>query len=144
MTIQKLRSVRAIRQEADDLSERIERLRSAAERTTAAPSITGFGGNSGGGDRMADQAAKLVDLIARRQQRLIYLEMQCEDVEVWLDGLDAVQRMVLRLRYISGLAWSAVAKETHYSADHCLRVHRSAIQYCTDYCDAGDHASKCQ
>ncbi|MDD3243545.1 MAG: hypothetical protein PHD32_07485, partial [Eubacteriales bacterium] len=105
MTIQKLKSVRAIRQEADDLSERIERLRSAAERTTSAPSITGFGGGSGSTDRMAEQAAKLVDLISRRQQRLIYLEMQLEEIEEWLDGLSLEQREIMRLRYLKGMTW---------------------------------------
>lgn len=43
-----------------------------------------------------------------------------------LDGVEEVR--VLRLRYIDGLLWGAVAEKMHYSLRRCYEIHNSALK----------------
>lgn len=56
------------------------------------------------------------------------IRAQRERVKAWVDSLPHAQRAIITARYLKGMDWQAVARETGYSLSQCHRLHRQAIQ----------------
>ena len=125
MTIAELKQCRTAKRRTEDLDERIERLRSAAESTTQALRFARGGGTS---DKMLLQVAELIELVEKRNAELIGIEELRSRVDEWLDTLPEQHAMILRLRYVDGLSWTLIARKTHYSKSHCFRIHALALK----------------
>lgn len=131
MELQNLKQYRWRRQQVDTLQERIARLRAALEGTTARATYESLGGGaSGQTDKMAAQVAKLLELEAELQARVIDLETALQEVEAWLDRLPPDEARVLSLRYIEGLTWSQVERVAGYGVNRStgFKIQRRALQ----------------
>lgn len=59
----------------------------------------------------------------RAAARLAGLRRQMAEIEAEIDGLqDANERNVLRMRYLLGLRWEAIAQRTYYSRATVIRI----------------------
>jgi DNA-directed RNA polymerase specialized sigma24 family protein len=127
LTYEDLRICASLAREAEDLLECIKRTRSMLERMapvyTAAP-----GSGDAQADRVGEGVAKLADLETAAQEKLeAYLDFVAQ-VGAAIDTLaEPDQRRVLRLRYLEGLRWEAIAEKTHFHERWCKELHHRAL-----------------
>ena len=122
-----LRTARYRRMESDYYSERLARLKSAAEGLN---SQLGSGGGGAGKvhDKMAQLASTIIDLEMCIAQTMIDSEYRTIQAEKSLEQLPDEQRMVMRLRYISAMRWEEVATVMGYSVRQCHRIFDTAME----------------
>jgi RNA polymerase sigma factor (sigma-70 family) len=128
LTPQKLRAVRDMRLQIESLNERIARLRSALESCTPKPLTKMPKSTPIVQDRLAKSISKLVEMETELQHKLIDLAVLYEEVERWLDELPPTQAFVVRLRYVDGMSWRQVARETGYSYDRVRHIHSDVLK----------------
>jgi DNA-directed RNA polymerase specialized sigma24 family protein len=121
-----LRDLKYRRMESDYYSERLARLRAAAEGLNSK-----LGGEGGGGshkipDKMAQLSAAIMDLEMLVAEKVIECELGSLEVEKALDALPPDQKRIMRLRYVRALRWEDVAKEAGYSVRQCHRLYDNA------------------
>ena len=126
MTQKDLLACREIRGEIETIKERIDRLRSQAERMSRPLSLAPGGGQAD--DALAVYAARLDELERQLAEKVIGLEKQLQACEDWICTLPVQQSKVMRLRYIEGLRWRQVARRAHYTVRHCTRIHMVALK----------------
>lgn len=63
-------------------------------------------------------------LYATKRERL---SGKLKRIEEAIDGLEPVERHLMRLRYIDGLEWWQVAAAIHYSVQQTHRIHARAL-----------------
>ena len=71
---------------------------------------------------------RLLSLISRRVEKAAIME----DVEGFLDKLDALERAIVELRYFKRLSWYDVCAIEHISVATAHRLHDSAKAKCKD------------
>lgn len=118
---------RAAEREEERLALEIERWRSRGERMTA-----GYGPAPGGAGegRSLERTVVRIDELTRR-----LIEKRDELVSLRLsmgEAIDAAPdprlRELLRLRYIEGMTWEAIAERMNYSYMQICRLHDKALQ----------------
>lgn len=125
---ERLERCRTLRRETQEMRERLEELREDMVRCTAVP-MTGMpGGGRRENDRIGAALARAEELAGRLACRIAETEAALQRAEDMLDGLPAVQRRIMQLRYIQGMDWIDVAEEEHYSERHCRRLHDEAAR----------------
>lgn len=104
-------------------SERLERMRSIAEKTTG----TMQDGSRGTAtqDHMADTVAKAVDLADKLRTRIVEHEAMIQAVEHEVDLLPPNFRDVIRYRDFEGLTWRKVAERMNYEERQCRRIYQT-------------------
>ncbi len=122
-----LRTARYRRMESDYYSERLARLKSAAEGLNSQLG-SGGGGSGKAHDKMAQLASTIVDLEMSIAQTMIDSEYRTIQAEKSLEQLPDEHRMVMRLRYISAMRWEEVAAVMGYSVRQCHRIFDSAME----------------
>ena len=120
ITKRELERCAALAREADNLRERIIRLRAAAEG--AGMRLDGM--PAGGiGDPVGEAVANLDKLRARWMRTIdqyLALMLRADEAIAALDSPEV--RTVLRLRYIDGLPWEEVSVKVNYASSHCRRL----------------------
>lgn len=129
MTKEKLRQYRYIKKEILLLEQEIERLRASLE---AVPKLDDMPKSNYAVDRTADTITKIVDLESIMTDRLHQLCKLQQEIEQTIASLPAEQRLLMRLRYIEGEKWEAIALEMNYSWKHIHRIHGQALQKLKD------------
>ena len=79
-------------------------------------------------DRMASAVADIVDLQNELLRRIASLERERIRIEDEISALPAQQAKVITARYVDGMSWNRVAKETHYQREHALKIHAAALK----------------
>ena len=105
----------------------IAREKAKAERITATFSRDGGGG--GGrrtSSRVEDGAIALVVLRDELSRVETELEAQRGELKPYLDRLDDLQRICIRMRYLEGMSCVSVAEANYYSKDHIYHVVKAA------------------
>jgi DNA-directed RNA polymerase specialized sigma24 family protein len=115
-----LKNLRRQKQRVEALQERIEQLRSRAEYTQQ--QLGECGHSDPTRDRLAEYAAEMDELERDLTREMITLEKQLVDVDAELTKLPEDQEKVLRLRYMEGLGWERVSKESHFCERYCRRL----------------------
>ena len=113
--------------ELQQLEQRLAQL----EVTMTAPrsqAMDGMPHGSGGGDVMASLVAELVGLQDKYKAKMQQLLAAQAEVEDLIDGLEPVERQVMRCRYIDGLPWESVCVELSYSWRQTHRYHSRALK----------------
>lgn len=127
MTKSDLMQYRAIRREAVQLREQIERL----EAVMTAPPVQQFTGMPSGGAREGSRTDELVarhdELLTLYRDKLRLLTDAQLAVERAIDVLDPIERRLMRLRYLDGLRWEAVCVEMSYSWRRVHQIHAQAL-----------------
>ena len=110
----------ALAREADNLRERMIRLRAAAEG--AGMRLDGMPA-AGIGDPVGEAVANLDKLRARWMRTIdqyLALMLRADEAIAELEAPEV--RTVLRLRYIDGLPWEEVSVKVNYASSHCRRL----------------------
>ncbi len=125
MTKEQLRQYRYLKKEIILLQEEIQQLRTSLQ---AVPQLDGMPHSNFAADRTAGVVAKIVDLEAQLHKTLRDMIDLRGEIEECIEGLPADQRLLMRLRYIEGLRWAAVAVEMNYSYKQVCRIHGKVLQ----------------
>ena len=128
MTLNELRAVRDTHIQIENLNERIARLRSALESCTPKPLTKMPKGTLVVQDKLAESVAKLIEMENELEQKKLDLAIRYEAVERWIDTLPPCQAQVIRLRYLDGMSWRQVARETGYSYDRAKHIHSDVLK----------------
>lgn len=112
--------------------KRIERMRERIrsledELTRITPKLDALPGGAGA-DKLASGIADIIDLQTELVHAIVYLERERLRIEVEISALPAQQARVITARYINGMSWNKVAKETHYQREHALKIHAAALR----------------
>ena len=89
--------------------------------------MDGMPHGSGGGDPMASLVAELVGLQDKYKVKMQQLLAAQAEVEDTIEGLEPVERQVMRHRYIEGLPWETVCVVLNYSWRQTHRIHSRAL-----------------
>lgn len=119
------RHVRLV-QEIADLKEKIDRLQLQA-KSISATRISGAPAGSGSPDKIADNLARVDNLISYYHTKLNQCLAEQQRIEQAIASLPDVERLLMRYRYIDGLDWVDVASKMHYSWQHTHRIHAEAL-----------------
>lgn len=108
--------------------ERIAVLRSQLENITV--NYTPREGSGGGTPLgMEDLVIRLIELEAEAQAARVEYEEAKAEAEALIGKLaDPVQRTVLYLRYIDGLSWAGIERETLYGFDALRKVQKRSLE----------------
>lgn len=133
----RLASYVTLRTEAENLEERLARLKSEAEMP---PMRMGDGSKhtGGSGDRMARAVIRLTEYREKNQPKIDEARRKMEAIEKAIDALaDPLERSVLRLRYLDSdnirpVKWREVAFKIYGDDDEkderaARRLHNSAL-----------------
>lgn len=123
---QRLNSYNHVRMERRQLRDQIYRL----EARLTAPGAQNFDGmphGSGKGDAMAQGVARLADLREMYNAKDIELTQTLVDIEHLIEGLDPIERVIARYRYIEGLHWEQICVKVNYSWRQTHRIHSDMI-----------------
>ena len=108
------------------IERRIATLEETLERTTV--QLNGMPHGSDRADKMSAMVADIVDLMTKLDERRIKCEKDMQEVERVFDSLPDQQRRVMRLRFIEGMSWKKIAKETHYDRSYLIRIQQAALE----------------
>ena len=123
----RLNSYRQIQLERRQLLNRIAVLES---RLTApgAQGLDGMPHGSGSDDAMARGIATLADLRELYRSKEADLAQALIDIEHLIDGLDPIERLIARYRYIEGLQWENICVKISYSWRQTHRIHDGLLE----------------
>ena len=131
ITKEELKEHIRLKQEIADLKENIEKLWLQAQ-SISATRITGAPAGSGSPDKIADNLARVDNLIQHYQQKVERLLIQQKRIEEAIESLPANERLLMRYRYIDGLDWIDVAANMNYSWRHMHRIHSKILKKLKD------------
>ena len=125
MTKKELDELRTAHHKITDYEERILRLRSRMESVTQSLSNTPV--QSSRQDTLLNQLAILEEMEnALEEKHLDLYRLQKRALEEF-ELLSYPLGIIMKLRYIDGLSWEAVALESHYSESHCYKLHETYV-----------------
>ena len=127
ITKEELKEHIRLKQEIADLKENIEKLRLQAQ-SISATRITGAPAGSGSPDKIADNLARVDNLIQHYQQKIERLLIQQKRIEEAIESLPANERLLMRYRYIDGLDWIDVAANMNYSWQWMHKMHARILK----------------
>lgn len=121
-----LMQYRQIEKEINRLLEERARWAALAEKMT--PSLSGMPGGAGGGDRLGETVAKIVDLereIGAKVDELV--EHYRKIGEVVSQIPDEKEREVLLRRYIQGQSWEEIGEKMEITIRRVYQLHKTAL-----------------
>ena len=126
----RLNSYHHVQMERRQILDRIMRLEA---RLTAPGSqnMDGMPHGSGSGDSMARGVAALADLRDLYRAKEADLAQALIDIEHLIGGLEPVERLIARYRYIDGLQWEKICVKINYSWRQTHRLHAEMIDKLT-------------
>lgn len=127
---QYLKQYRSGLQELQEITERIVRVRSQAEKVTA--TLTGMPG-APHGTMTGDNLQRCIDMLDELEKRYVdRLRGTIRLLTAIEDSINALTderyRQVLRMRYIGGASWPQIAAEMHYTERQTQNLHGRALQ----------------
>ncbi len=127
ITKEELKEHIRLKQEIADLKENIEKLRLQAQ-SISATRITGAPAGSGSPDKIADNLARVDNLISYYHTKLNQCLVEQQRIEQAIASLPDVERLLMRYRYIDGLNWIDVAAKMNYSWQGTHKIHARALK----------------
>lgn len=127
MTKQELKSYINQKREIVQLQEQIEQIKQQIYLVSSTR-ITGAPGGSGSLDKIADNIARLDELMRYYVEKLQQTVERQKRIEKEIENLPEQERVLMRYRYIEGLEWTAVAVKMNYSWKQTHRIHGNALQ----------------
>ena len=127
ITKEELKEHIRLKQEIADLKENIEKLRLQAQ-SISATRITGAPAGSGSPDKIADNLARVDNLISYYHTKLNQCLVEQQRIKQAIASLPDVERLLMRYRYIDGLNWIDVAAKMNYSWQGTHKIHARALK----------------
>ncbi len=130
----RLRAVWYCQRRIDRNNERLQRLRSKAEKMTT--SFSDAPGGSGPGDRVGEYAALIIDMETAILQDSKDMWQTIKETEILIGTLDDYQeRLVLQLRYCDCRPWLDIALSMNYDVSTVYRIHGRALMKLARKCE---------
>lgn len=126
-----LNSYRDLRAEHQQLLEELKHLE-ALMASPAGPNTDGMPRRPGVSDPVQNMAIKLVTLKERYQAQLDDLVRALLVIEGMIEGLEPIERMLARARYIDGLEWVDVCERICYEWAQTHRIHGRLLNKLVD------------
>lgn len=127
-----LKNCYAIMREARDRQERMERLRSMAEKCTAIPQDTPSATSKESPDAIGNYACRLVEMQEAADEFYIGAVMQANVISQIIDDIEgddnADVRTVLRCRYLDGMTYPEISEKTHMSESWLYKQHKKGLE----------------
>lgn len=127
LTKQELKSYNHLKKEIEQLQEQIKQLNLQIYMVSSTK-ITGAPGGSGSPDKIADNIARLDELMRYYMDKLQVVVMRQEQIEKEIEQLPEQERVLMRYRYIEGLEWENIAVKMGYSWRNIHYIHSKALQ----------------
>lgn len=119
----RLGEYRAIKAEQRQIQRQIDDLDGAP----GGVNLDGLPRGSGTGDPTGAIVVKRDSLREAYKEKLAELLEAQRRIEAMIEGLEPVERSLLRHRYIEGLSWEGVCVEMHYSWRQTHNIHARAL-----------------
>ena len=126
-----LHQFRDLHFEQQHILAELERVENAMESPRGS-NMDGMPRNSGGGDPVSGIVAQhmaLADHYRRKSAELAAAQLRIETI---IDGLEPVERSLMRHRYIDGLDWEMVCVAMNYSWRQTHRMHARILDKLAD------------
>lgn len=121
-----LMQYRQIEKEINRLLEERARWMALAEKMT--PSLSGMPGGAGGGDRLGETVAKIVDLEREIDAKVDELVEHHRKIGEAISQIpDAKEREVLLRRYIQGQSWEEIGEKMEITIRRVYQLHKTAL-----------------
>ena len=121
-----LMQYRQIEKEINRLLEERARWAALAEKMT--PSLSGMPGGAGGGDRLGETVAKIVDLEREIDAKVDELMGHYRKIREAVSQIpDAKEREVLLRRYMQGQSWEEIAERMGVTERWVYQVDRKSV-----------------
>ena len=128
MIIDDLKAYRAKKLELESLEDKKERLKAQRERITAKLGLKGGTNGNVSTDKLLNDLIKIEALEEQINGLIIDLTDEFVKLNRAIKMLEPVEQMIIRLYYLQGLKWKAVAKKTNYSVNNCWRLQSKALE----------------
>ena len=129
----RLRAVWYCQRRIDRNNERLQRLRSKAEKMTT--SFSDAPGGYGTSDRVGEYAALIIDMETAILQDSKDMWQTIKETEILIGTLDDYQeRLVLQLRYCDCRPWLDIALSLNYDVRTIYRIHGRALMNLVTKC----------
>jgi DNA-directed RNA polymerase specialized sigma24 family protein len=122
---------RALHTEYHHIVAEMARLESLMESPRGA-NLDGMPHSPGAGDPISGVVAQHVELVERYSLQLARLASAQLAIEKMIDGLEPLERTLMRLRYIDGLEWESVCVAMNYSWRQTHRMHARILDKLAD------------
>lgn len=123
---QRLNSYQHVRTERRQLLERIIRLE-ARLTSPGAQNLDGMPHGSSRGDALANGIAQLSELRDLYRAKEAELAQTQRAIEELIEGLEPIERVIARYRYIDGMQWEQICVKISYSWRQTHRIHSDMI-----------------
>lgn len=110
------------------LRERIESLEDRMYSIKSSSDISEIPASGGNTDKIAANVALLADLEEAYLDELNKLLEEQVYIETMIKGLEPVERLLIRARYIDGLPWEHICNIIGYSWAQTHRIHSDALE----------------
>lgn len=128
MNLELLTQYRSIKQEIDELQERIKQVYLDA-MFPKSPQITGMPRASGySNNGMVQLFERIEELTEFYKEKQAALNAVCMEIEKEIEALPSLERRIIRLRYLEGKEWSEIGKMTGCSRATLYRLHKNLIE----------------
>lgn len=127
---QRLNSYHHVQIERRQLLDRIIRLETRLT-SPGAQNLDGMPHGSGRSDALANGIARLAELRELYRAKEAELAQTLMDIEHLIEGLDPIERVIARYRYIDGLHWEQICVKVNYSWRQTHRIHSEMIDKLT-------------
>jgi DNA-directed RNA polymerase specialized sigma24 family protein len=111
-----------LKRERQQIAEERARLLARAEGS-GVQNLDGMPRSQGRGDALAGSVAAAADLLTLYEAKAYELAKAQKDIERMIEGLEPVERMLARFRYIEGHTWEEVCVDMAYSWRQVHRIH---------------------
>ena len=129
MTKQELQSYRQIKREIREIENTMRELNTQIY-SPRIPKLTGMptAANAEPGSAQERAATALFELREKYHENVARLYRRAGEIETAIELLnDPLQRRILRMRYIDGSSWVAIAHRANISESYALQVHGFAL-----------------
>lgn len=127
MTKERLRNYLDLKREQAQLRQQLETIE-AALYSPKAQRLTGMPSSPSHGNATEEMAERHLELMDRYRAKLAELAAEQLAIEQTIEALEPTERMLLRYRYLDGLAWEEVCVKMNYSWRQTHRLHSKALE----------------
>lgn len=115
-----------LKRERDQIAEELKTAEGDAT-SPSSPNIDGMPRASGYGDAMVGRVSEIINLRELYERKRDEISEAMLAIENAIEGLEPVERTLLRYRYIYGMTWEQVSVAMNYSWRQTHKIHARAL-----------------
>ena len=115
-----------LKRERDQIAEELRTAEGTAT-SPSSPNLDGMPRASGYGDAMVGRVSEIISLREMYERKRDEISDAMLAIEDAIEGLEPVERTLLRYRYIYGMTWEQVSVAMNYSWRQTHKIHARAL-----------------